>query len=117
VECEGAGGEAVDYLTNIRKIMATRKVVVEELAQRLGKSPQYVYHKLNGIRRFKVDELLEWCRVLDIPLDVLFMDVGEGAELEEFLDNVMWVKSLPAAQRRRFLSLGVMAYKEIVKKE
>jgi transcriptional regulator with XRE-family HTH domain len=114
VEGEGA---FLDYLANIKKVMTARKVLVQELAKKLDKSPQYVYHKLNGIRRFTVDELLDWCRVLDITADIVFMDLGEGPELDEFLDNIMWVKNLPAAQRRRFLKLGVMVYREMIERQ
>jgi transcriptional regulator with XRE-family HTH domain len=107
----------LDYLANLKKVMKARKILAHDLAKRLNKSPQYVYHKLNGIRRFKVDELLDWCRALDVHLDVLFMDLGEETGLNEFLDNILWLRRLPVAQRRRFLNLGVMIYKEMIEKQ
>lgn len=69
----------------IKDILAEKGLTAKSLAERMGKSPQYISNIINGGKGASVNTLQEIAEALQVPVSSLFADFAPATTSQTFV--------------------------------
>jgi predicted XRE-type DNA-binding protein len=82
-------------ISELRALMARRRVTQAQLAEVLGCAPQSITRRMKGEKSFTIDELDQIAAYLDVPITAFFTSSDPGGDVT----RASWMTGAPQPKR------------------